>query len=115
MPLKDRISFLTSPQEVDVFLKENPTAAIFKAGTCHKTPETFVHVQARLDPREDLKLGIIKVVEARPASNHVATMTGIEHESPQIILFKDGKNVFDRDNWDITADAMAEGLKAVSA
>lgn len=114
MPLKDRISFLTSPAEVDGFLKENPTSAIFKAGVCHKTPETFVHVQAFLDPREDLKLGIIKVVEARPASNHLAAMTGIEHESPQIILFKDGKNVFDRDNWDITAEAMAEGLKTVA-
>lgn len=115
MPLKDRITFLTSPQEVDGFLKENPTVAIFKAGLCHKTPETFVHVQALLDPREDLKLGIIKVVESRPASNHVAALTGIEHESPQIILFKDGRSVFDRDNWDITADALAEGLKSVSA
>lgn len=113
MPLKDRTSFLTSPAEVDLFLKENPTSVIFKAGLCHKTPETFVHVQALLDPREDLKLGIIKVVESRPASNHVAAMTGIEHESPQIILFKGGKNVFDRDNWDITAEALAEGLKSV--
>lgn len=115
MPLKDRISFLTSPQEVDAFLKANSTTVIFKAGLCHKTPETFVHVQASLDPREDLKLGIIKVVESRPASNHVARLTGVEHESPQIILFKDGKNVFDRDNWDITSEAMAEGLKAVPA
>jgi bacillithiol system protein YtxJ len=115
MALKNRISFLTSPQDVDGFLQTNPTAAIFKAGTCHKTQETFAHVQAQLEPCEDLKLGIIKVVEARPASNHVAAMTGIEHESPQIILFKDGRNVFDRDNWDITAEAMAEGVKAVSA
>ena len=111
MPLKDRITFLTSPAEVDDFLEENPTAAIFKVGNCHKTQETFIHVQKHLDPREDLKLGIIKVIESRSASNHVAAMTGIEHESPQIILFKDGKNVFDRDNWDITAEAMTEGMK----
>ena len=115
MPLKDRITFLTSPQEVDGFLEANPSVAIFKAGTCHKTPETFVHVEAHLDPREDLKLGIIKVVEARTASNHVAALTGVEHESPQILLFKDGKKVFARDNWDITADAMSEGLRAVPA
>jgi bacillithiol system protein YtxJ len=115
VPLKDRISFLTSPQEVDTFLKQNPTALIFKAGLCHKTPETFVHVQALLEPREDLRLGIIKVVESRPASNHVAALTGIEHESPQIILFKDGKNIFDRDNWDITADAVAEGLQKLAS
>lgn len=115
MPLKDRITFLRSPQQVDSFLRENPTVVIFKAGLCHKTPETFVHVQAFLEPREDLKLGIIKVVESRPASNHVAALTGIEHESPQIILFRDGKHVFDRDNWDITAEAMVEGLKAIPA
>ena len=111
MPLKDRITFLTSPAEVDDFLEENPTAAIFKVGNCHKTQETFTHVQKHLDPREDLKLGIIKVIESRSASNHIAALTGIEHESPQIILFKDGKNVFDRDNWDITSEAMAEGMK----
>jgi bacillithiol system protein YtxJ len=115
MPLKDRISFLTSPQEVDMFLTQNPTAVIFKAGLCHKTPETFVHVQAQLEPREDLKLGIIKVVESRTASNHVAELTGVEHESPQIILFKDGRNVFDRDNWDITAHAVAEGLEKLES
>jgi bacillithiol system protein YtxJ len=115
MPLKDRVQFLTSPEEVDGFLKDNPKSAIFKAGTCHKTQETFTHVQAHLDPREDVKLGIIRVVENRPASNHVATLTGIEHESPQIILFKDGKNVFDRDNWDITEEAMAAGIKAIPA
>ena len=115
MSLKDRISFLASPEEVDGFLRENPTVALFKVGICHKTQETFVHIEAHLEPREDLKLGIIKVVEHRPASNHVAALTGIEHESPQIILFKDGRNVFDRDNWDITAEAMAEGMRAISA
>jgi len=115
MSLKDRISFLTSPAEVDAFLAENPTSAIFKVGNCHKTQETFTHVQEHLEPREDLKLGIIRVIESRSASNHVAALTGIEHESPQIILFKDGRNVFDRDNWDITAEAMAEGMKTVPA
>ena len=112
MPLKDRIRFLTEPAEVDAFLKANPVAAIFKVGICHKTQETFVHVQKHLEARDDLPLGIIRVVESRPASNHVASLTGITHESPQIILFRDGRAVFDRDNWDITDEAMAEGLEA---
>ena len=112
MTLKDRIQFLTTPEQVDAFIKDHPTSAIFKAGTCHKTNETFQHVQALLEPREDLPLGIIRVVEARPASNRVADMTGIQHESPQIVLFKEGKAVFDRDNWDITAEALAEALES---
>ena len=115
MALQDRIHFLTSPEQVDAFVKDNPTAAIYKAGTCHKTQETFIHVQARLESQEDLPLGIIRVVEARPASNHVAARTGIVHESPQLILFKQGQAVFDSDNWDITEEAVAQGLESLLA
>lgn len=111
MSLKDRIEFLTAPDQVDAFLAKNRVAAIFKAGTCHKTQETFTHVQEHLEKREDIPLGIIRVVDARPASNHVAALTGIQHESPQIILFKDKVPVFDRDNWDITSEALAGALE----
>jgi monothiol bacilliredoxin len=114
LTLKDRIRFLTTAEQVDEFLAAHPTSAIFKAGSCHKTQETFTHVQAQLEPREDLPLGIIRVVEARPASNRVAEVTGIVHESPQIVLFRGGQAVFDRDNWDITPEAMAEALDTLS-
>jgi bacillithiol system protein YtxJ len=109
--LKDRLQNLTTPQAVDEFLRGNPAAAIFKAGTCHKTDEVFRQVYGLLDAREDVPVGFIRVVEARPASNHVAELTGITHESPQLILFRDGKAVFDRDNWDITADSLEEALR----
>lgn len=111
MGLKERITFLTTPEQVDQFLAAHETAAIFKAGTCHKTPAAFEHVQAQLEDRDDLALGIIRVVEARTASNHVEKLTGVRHESPQLLLFRDGKTVFDRDNWDITAESVAEGLQ----
>ena len=112
--LKDRVVLLTTPEEVDEFLGRYPTSVIFKAGTCHKTMQGFGFVQERLEPREDLMCGVIRVVEARPASNHVEALTRIKHESPQVILFKDGKPVFDRDNWEITPDALAEGFALLS-
>jgi len=111
LSLKDRIEFLTTPEQVDEFLKKNPNAAIFKVGTCHKTQETFTHIEANLEPREDLPLGIIRVVESRAASNRVAELTGVTHESPQIFLFKDGQAVFDKDNWDITAEDIQAALE----
>ncbi len=110
MTLKDRIRFLASPEDVDTFLAQNPQAVVFKAGTCHKTQETFSQVQPLLEARPDLPLGVIRVVEARLASNRVAEVTGLRHESPQLILFRDGRAVFDRDNWDITGDAVAAAL-----
>ena len=111
MALKDRMQFLTTPEQVDAFLRANPSAALFKAGTCHKTSETFTHVQAHLEQRDDIPLGVIRVVESRPASNHVASLTGVRHESPQIFLFRDGQAVFNRDNWDITHDAVGDALQ----
>jgi bacillithiol system protein YtxJ len=109
--LKDRMHFLTTPEEVEAFLRDNPDSALFKAGTCHKTNETFTHVQAHLEQRADIPLGLIRVVEARPASNRVAELTGVRHESPQIFLFRGGQAVFNRDNWNITSEAMDEGLR----
>ena len=110
MTLKERITFLTTPEEVDAFLSAHPRAAIFKAGTCHKTSETFREIEPLLEARSGLPLAVIRVVEARPASNRVAEVTGIPHESPQLLLFKEGRPVFDRDNWDITAEAVGGAL-----
>lgn len=113
--LRDRVVNLTSPEEVQGFLTQNPTSVIFKAGTCHKTMQGFGFLQEKLEPREDLMVGIIRVVEARPASNLIAEMTGIIHHSPQVILFKEGQPVFERNNWDITPEELDAGFAKVPA
>lgn len=95
---------ITTPEEADLFIEQNPTAAIFKAGTCHKTMQGWGNVERLLRERPEVPVGIIKVIEDRPASNRVAERTGIMHHSPQIILFRNGQPLFDLDNWDITLE-----------
>jgi len=104
---KDRVRNLTTPEAVQEFLASYPTSVVFKAGTCHKTMQGFGNLQEQLESREDLMVGLIRVVEWRPASNLVSELTGIRHESPQVILFRDGKPVFEVNNWDITPEALA--------
>ena len=108
---KDRVINLTTPEEVNDFLTTHPTSVVFKAGTCHKTMQGFGFVQEKLEPREDLFVGLIRVVEARAASNLVAEKTAIKHESPQVIIFRDGQPVFDLDNWSITPEALDAGFR----
>lgn len=110
---QDRVVLLTNPEDVEGFLAKYPNSMIFKAGTCHKTMQGFGYVQEQLENREDLMVGVIRVVEARAASNLVAEKTGVKHESPQVLLFKDNQIVFDKDNWDITPTALEEGLKHI--
>lgn len=96
---------LTTPQEVDQFLTDYPLAAVFKAGTCHKTMQGFGVLETFLQDHE-LPVGFIRVVDWRPASNRVAEMTGIVHHSPQLMIFKDGQVQFEVNNWDITPEAL---------
>jgi bacillithiol system protein YtxJ len=110
---KDRVINLTTPQDVEDFLVTHPTSVVFKAGTCHKTMQGFGFVQELLEPREDLFVGLIRVVEARAASNLVAERTAIKHESPQVILFRDGQALFDLDNWNITPEALTQGFASM--
>lgn len=103
---------LQTPEEVDTFLAQFPLAAIFKAGTCHKTMQGFAELEPYL-LRHELPVGFIRVVDWRPASNHVAGLTGVTHHSPQFLLFRDGQSVFDLDNWNITAAALAPAFADV--
>lgn len=110
---KDRVYNLPTPEAVQAFMSDHPTSVIFKAGTCHKTMQGFGFVQEFVEPREDLAVGVIRVVDARPASNLVTEITGLKHESPQVIVFQDGKPVFEANNWGITPEVLQPALAAV--
>lgn len=112
---KDRVVNLTTPEAVQEFLASYPTSVVFKAGTCHKTMQGFGYVQEQVEPREDLMVGLIRVVDWRPASNLVSELTGIRHESPQVIVFRDGQPVFEANNWGITPDVLAPAFTELPA
>lgn len=106
MGLRSRMYELTEVKEVDEFLLQFPTGAFFKAGTCHKTMQGFGYVEQALDPREQIHMGFVRVVEHRPVSNYIAELTKVVHQSPQLILLVNGKVVYDVDNWNITPEAL---------
>ena len=110
MTLHERMYELTEVDEVGEFLDHFPTSVIFKAGSCHKTMQTFGYVEEALDPREDISLAFVRVIESRPVSNHIAEISGVVHQSPQFILFVDGKAVYDVDNWNITSEVLNAAL-----
>jgi len=110
---KELIVPLTTPDEVRTFLAHHPTSVIFKAGTCHKTKQGFGFLRERLQSRGDLMCGVIRVIEARSASDLVSELGGVIHHSPQVILFRDGQAVFAVDNWSISPTTLGEGFRRV--
>jgi bacillithiol system protein YtxJ len=56
---------------------------------------------------------LVKVIEQKPVSQYIAEKSGITHESPQAIVFSDGKPVWNADHEAITGDAIDAALKAL--
>ncbi|KAF4325189.1 hypothetical protein G195_001359 [Phytophthora kernoviae 00238/432] len=62
-------------------------------------------------PNEQVKYGIIYVVEDRPVSNEAANKLGVKHESPQAILVKKGIPVWHASHSDITSTTITKALR----
>jgi bacillithiol system protein YtxJ len=56
-------------------------------------------------------VNIVIVQSSREISNAIAQRTNIEHESPQAIIIKDGKPIFQASHYGITTDAIEKHLK----
>lgn len=52
----------------------------------------------------------LDLIAYRDISNKAAADFGVAHESPQAIVIKDGKAVYDADHLGITADELAEAI-----
>ena len=57
-------------------------------------------------------VNILEVQSARSISNEVADLTGVRHETPQVIILRDGKAVWNASHFDVVA---AEVMKAVES
>jgi bacillithiol system protein YtxJ len=63
----------------------------------------------------DVACGLVLVIENREVSNAIASRLGIQHESPQAIVLKDGKPTWNASHWSITTDAMSRAVYAESS
>ena len=103
---------LETPEQVDAFIAGHSPAVVFKAGRCHQTDETLARLESLLTDRDDVAFAVIEVVPSRAASDHVERRTGVRHESPQLLVFREGALVLSRSHWGITAEALAAALGA---
>jgi bacillithiol system protein YtxJ len=56
-------------------------------------------------------VSIIVVQKAREVSREVENLTGIRHESPQTIILRNGRAVWNVSHWRITRAAVEEAMR----
>jgi bacillithiol system protein YtxJ len=57
-------------------------------------------------------VSLLDVHQSRELSRELATLTGVEHESPQVIVLKNGKAVWNASHYGVKAGAVTEALEA---
>ena len=93
--------------------KEKPIL-IFKHSTaCPINARAAFRVNKWMEKLGDKKpeMYYVKVIESRPVSNELAKKLKVKHESPQILLIKDGESLWDTSHDKITPKAIEEAMK----
>ena len=57
-------------------------------------------------------VNLIEVQTARELTREVANLTGVQHETPQVIVLRDGKAVWNASHFDVSAGAVTKALEA---
>jgi bacillithiol system protein YtxJ len=56
-------------------------------------------------------VALVVVQRARDVSREVEARTGIEHESPQAIILRNGEAVWNASHWSVTSEAVEQALQ----
>lgn len=61
--------------------------------------------------RMTMDVGLVVVQSARDVSREVESRTGLRHESPQVIVLRNGEAVWSASHWDVTTDAVTQAAQ----
>lgn len=54
---------------------------------------------------------LVEVQNARALSREIEHRTGVAHESPQVIVLRNGRVVWDASHWRVKAESVAEAVR----
>jgi bacillithiol system protein YtxJ len=105
-------NYLESMESLDSAerLSHEKTVVLFKHSTrCSVSRFVLKQFENTFDIAEDkVELYFLDLIEYRPISNEIAERFGVTHQSPQMIVLKDGKAVHDASHESIDARSLVQ-------
>jgi bacillithiol system protein YtxJ len=101
---------LDSENQLDEIREKSTTRpqVIFKHSTRCSTSALVKNRLERNQPPDSIDFYYLDLINFRPISNKVSDTFMIHHESPQVLLIRDGKCVYDESHMGITMDEIVE-------
>ena len=85
---------------------EKPVVVFKHSTTCPISAGAYEEMTA-----VECAVNIVTVQTAREVSDEIEVQTGIEHHSPQVIVLRNGKAVWNTSHWKVKAEAVAVALR----
>jgi bacillithiol system protein YtxJ len=101
---------LKSIDELQDLLRQ-PVAVIFKHSTrCPMSTAAFSEMKDFLESNPQPPVCLVDVIDDRAISTEIARITSVRHESPQVLILKEGRVVWHASHYGVTAAAVAREL-----
>ncbi len=104
---------LTNDEELDpiISLSNQRSQVIFKHSTrCSISSVAWKRVQKN-EKQTDIDFYFLDIIAYRSLSNKIADTFKVPHESPQILVIKNGQCIFDESHLSISIDDIFEQVK----
>jgi bacillithiol system protein YtxJ len=107
--MENHFKRITSKEAFDELIarsNKEPVALFKHSTTCPVSASAFREM-------EDItgEIALIDVQSARSLSNEIKEQTGIAHESPQVIIFRNGNAVWHASHWKVTSHAVEQAMR----
>lgn len=90
-----------------IALSNDTPVAIFKHSTrCSVSRMALRQFENEFDLSDKVTAYFLDLIAYRDVSNEIAHRFGVQHQSPQLILIKDGKAVYNASHSDIDAEEL---------
>jgi bacillithiol system protein YtxJ len=85
---------------------ESPVLLFKHSSTCPISARAYRQMQEVKSP-----VSIVVVQRSRDISREVESRTGVQHETPQALVLRNGQAVWTASHFEITADAVEQALR----
>ena len=91
--------------------KEQPVVIFKHSTSCSISSMAFDRLQRAWDDADNVKPYYLDLIKYREISNQIAEKFGVMHQSPQVIILKDGEAIYDNSHMGISYQAVISAAK----
>lgn len=87
--------------------KQKPVLVFKHSNACSISARAYREMEKLAD-----KVNLLEIQAVPELSREVESLTGVRHESPQVILLRDGKAVWNASHFDVNAASVSKALES---